>query len=52
MGIIIHSDCMLAGHGPGVATLMADDATGVLNPIIDKNANIGQMLKIGIFEKK
>jgi hypothetical protein len=46
IGIIIHSDCMLAGHGPGVTTLLAS-AKPLIVPRIDPNANIGKLMKIG-----
>ena len=51
IGIIIHSDCVLAGHGPGVTTIMTSKE-GKIKPIISKNANIGYYLKIGRFRRK
>lgn len=51
IGVIVHSDCVLAGHGPGVATLMTS-SKGKIKPKLDKNANIGYYLKIGRFRKK
>ncbi len=51
IGVIVHSDCVLAGHGPGVATIMTS-SKGKIKPEIDKNANIGYYLKIGRFRKK
>ena len=46
IGIVIHSDCLKAGHGPGVTTLMTC-ASSQIKPIIDPKANIAHLLKIG-----
>lgn len=46
IGVVIHSDCPEAGHGPGVTTLLTSPS-GQLQPVIDEDANIGKMLKIG-----
>jgi len=46
IGIIVHSDCLRAGHGPGVATLMTCK-TSLIEPIIDSKANIADILGIG-----
>ena len=46
IGVVVHSDCVLAGHGPGVTTI-ATSKEGKIKPIINKNANIGFYLKIG-----
>lgn len=51
VGVIVHSDCVLAGHGPGVATIITS-SKGKIKPQINKNANIGYYLKIGRFRKK
>ncbi len=51
IGVVVHSDCVLAGHGPGVATIITS-SKGKIKPKIDKNANIGYYLKIGRFRKK
>jgi len=50
IGIVIHSDCMLAGHGPGIATLMTC-STSLIEPVIDMHANIAELLSIGIYRK-
>lgn len=50
IGVVVHSDCFLAGHGPGVATLLTD-IQGCLVPVVKKNANIGAYLKLGRFRK-
>jgi hypothetical protein len=46
IGVIVHSDCKLAGHGPGVATLMTC-ATPLIEPVIDPRANLADLLGIG-----
>ena len=51
IGIVIHSDCVLAGHGPGVTTLLTS-ATGKIKFHLDKDANIAHYLKIGTERKK
>jgi len=43
IGIVVHSDCRLAGHGPGVTTLMTC-ATPLLEPVLDPNANIVEVI--------
>jgi len=48
IGIVIHSDSYISGHGPGVTTLMTS-AKGKIKPVIRKNANLGKVLKIGRF---
>ncbi len=50
IGVVVHSDCVLAGHGPGVTTI-ATSKEGKIQPIINKNANIGYYLKIGRWRK-
>ncbi|MCF6158574.1 MAG: DUF4438 domain-containing protein [wastewater metagenome] len=51
IGIIVHSNCATAGHGPGVTTLLTS-AEGKIVPYTDKNANIGIYLGIGRFRKR
>ncbi|MCF6147532.1 MAG: DUF4438 domain-containing protein [Candidatus Kuenenia sp.] len=50
IGVVVHSNCVTAGHGPGVTTLFTS-AEGKISPSIDKNANIGVYLNIGRFRK-
>jgi hypothetical protein len=51
IGIIVHSNCVTAGHGPGVTTLLTS-AEGKIIPYIDNNSNVGVYLNIGRFRKK
>lgn len=46
IGIVVHSDCLLAGHGPGISTLMTCP-TALIEPVINLNANIANLLSIG-----
>ncbi len=39
IGIIVHSDCVLAGHGPGVMVTMSS-REGLIEPVIDNSANL------------
>lgn len=39
IGVVIHGDCILAGHGPGVTTLMSSK-TALIKPIVDAKANL------------
>ena len=47
IGIVVHSDCLLAGHGPGVTTLMTC-ATPLIEPVIDPKANVADILGHGV----
>jgi ribosomal protein L24 len=46
IGIVVHSNCLLAGHGPGVTTLMTCE-TPQIKTVIDPEANIADLLGIG-----
>jgi len=48
IGVVIHSDSPLAGHGPGMMTLMSACA-GKLAPVLRDDANVGAILGIGRF---
>jgi len=48
IGIVVHSDCMLSGHGPGVTTLLTA-GTPLIEPVIDAKANISDILGHGTF---
>jgi hypothetical protein len=45
VGIVVHTNCVIAGHGPGVTTLFTSP-TGMIIPRIDKKANIASILKL------
>jgi len=39
IGVVVHSDCVISGHGPGVSTLLTTKLP-LLEPFIDPNANL------------
>jgi len=45
VGIVVHSDCVTAGHGPGVTRLFTS-SKGKILPRIDPDANIAKILKL------
>lgn len=51
IGVVIHGDSDLAGHGPGVQTILSS-AKGAFAPRLDSSANIGRYLKIGRWRRK
>jgi len=46
IGVVVHSDCRLAGHGPGITTIMTCPKS-LIEPVIDSSANIADVLGIG-----
>jgi hypothetical protein len=46
IGVVVHSGCRRAGHGPGVTTIMTC-GTSLVEPIIDPSANMADLLGIG-----
>jgi Domain of unknown function (DUF4438), N-terminal/Domain of unknown function (DUF4438), C-terminal len=45
VGVVVHSNCVTAGHGPGVTTLMTSP-NGKIVPQITQKANIASLLKL------
>ena len=45
IGVIVHSDCIKSGHGPGVTVIMSCK-TSKIKGVIDEKANIGNYLGI------
>lgn len=45
VGIVVHTNCVSSGHGPGVTTLFTS-ASGKIIPKIDPKANIAALLKL------
>jgi hypothetical protein len=45
VGVVIHSNCVTAGHGPGVTTLMTS-SDGKIVPLINREANVASLLKL------
>ncbi|NTW62910.1 MAG: DUF4438 domain-containing protein [Chlorobiaceae bacterium] len=46
IGVVVHSDCLEAGHGPGVTTIMTT-ALPLIKPVLDQHANLADLLNIG-----
>ena len=46
IGVVVHSDCLVAGHGPGVTTIMTC-GTSLIEPVIDARTNLADLLGIG-----
>ena len=46
IGVVVHSNCLTAGHGPGVTTIMTC-GNSLIKPVIDPRANIADLLGIG-----
>jgi hypothetical protein len=44
VGIVVHSDCVVMGHGPGITTLMTSKTDKIIGKI-DKTANLADVLK-------
>jgi len=45
IGVVVHSNCVVSGHGPGVTTLLTS-RNGKIIPKINSNANIATILKL------
>ncbi len=45
LGVVIHTNCVTAGHGPGVTTLMTSP-NGRISPQINAKANIASLLNL------
>ena len=45
LGVVIHTNCVTAGHGPGVTTLMTSP-DGKIIPQINAKANIASLLNL------
>jgi hypothetical protein len=43
IGVVVHSDCVIAGHGPGVMTVFSSK-DGLIEPKISKNTNLRNYL--------
>lgn len=45
IGVVVHTNCVTAGHGPGVTSLITS-STGKIIPEISERANIASLLKL------
>lgn len=51
IGIVVHSNSTLAGHGPGISTVMTCPGSR-LKPVTDSGSNLARLLSIGCYRKK
>jgi len=51
IGIVVHSNSTLSGHGPGISTLLTS-AEPRIKPVLQSGANLGKILKIGCYRSK
>lgn len=45
VGVVVHSDCVVSGHGPGVTTIFTS-SKGKIKPFIDPESNLANFLGI------
>ena len=45
VGVVAHGASLLAGHGPGITTLMTS-ASGAITPVLDPRANLATILEL------
>lgn len=45
VGVVVHTNCFAAGHGPGVTTILSS-AEGKIVPQINPKANVASLLKL------
>lgn len=50
IAVVVHGNSFLAGHGPGVQTILTS-RSGQIKPVLDSKANLGYYLKIGRFTR-
>ena len=51
IGIVVHSNSTLAGHGPGISTLLTS-AEPRIKPVLDPRANLARISGIGRYRKR
>ncbi len=50
IGVVVHGDSRVSGHGPGVMTIMSSP-TGQLVPRLARDANVGKYLRLGRYRR-
>jgi hypothetical protein len=50
IGVVAHADCVQAGHGPGVVTVLTS-ASGAIAPKRSARGNVARIMRIGRFRK-
>lgn len=43
IGVVVHSDCIKAGHGPGITTIISSKKP-IIEAVIDPEANIAKYM--------
>jgi len=51
IGVVVHSNSTLAGHGPGISTVLTSAAPRI-KPVLNPGANLARLLKIGLYRPK
>ncbi len=51
IGVVVHADSPVAGHGPGVQIVMTTTQKGLIRPVVSAKANLGMYLGIGRWRK-
>lgn len=51
IGIVVHSNSTLSGHGPGISTLLTS-AEPRIKPLLNPSANLARLMKIGRYRSK
>jgi len=51
IGVVVHSNCLRAGHGPGVTGLLTA-GTPLIEPVIDPKANLADRLRLNAAGKR
>lgn len=51
IGVVVHSNSTLSGHGPGISTLLTS-AEPRIKPMINPSANLGKILRIGRYRSR
>jgi len=47
VGVVVHADSFIAGHGPGVTTLLTTPTQGRIHPVLTAEANIARLRSPG-----
>ena len=51
IGIVVHSNSTLSGHGPGISTLLSS-AEPRIKPLLNPSANLARLTKLGRYRSK
>lgn len=51
IGVVIHGDSDISGHGPGILPILTTKEREIIKPVISASPNIGRYLKCGIYRE-